>query len=108
MSDNYIRKAFLMSVRDDCHIEYERRHDQIWPELVMALKKHGARNYSIFLDSSASKLFAYVEIENEETWEAMANTDICRRWWSYMQDIMDTNPDNSPVSNELKNVFFME
>lgn len=108
MPDTYIRKAFLMSIRDDCHIEYERRHDEIWPELVIALKKHGARNYSIFLDSSASKLFAYVEIKNEEIWEVMANTDICQRWWSYMKDIMETNPDDSPVSSELKNVFFME
>lgn len=108
MSDDYIRKAFLMSVRDDCHIEYERRHDEIWPELINTLKKHGARNYSIFLDSSSSKLFAYVEIKNEQTWQAMANTEVCQRWWSYMKDVMETNSDNSPVSQELKNVFFME
>jgi L-rhamnose mutarotase len=108
MSDNYIRKAFLMSVRDDCHSEYEQRHDEIWPDLVNTLKKHGARNYSIFLESSSSKLFAYVEIEDEQTWQTIANTKVCQRWWSYMKDIMETNPDNSPVSNELKNVFFMQ
>ena len=108
MSDDYIRKAFLMSVLDECHIEYEKRHDQIWPELVSTLQKHGARNYSIFLDSTSSKLFAYVEIKDEEAWKEMANTDVCQKWWSYMKDIMETNADNSPVSIELKNVFFME
>lgn len=108
MSDNYIRKAFLMSVRVDCHSEYEKRHNEIWPDLVNALKKHGARNYSIFLEPGSSKLFAYVEIENEQTWQAIAKTEVCQRWWSYMKDVMETNPDNSPVSNELKNVFFMQ
>ncbi|PJC87185.1 L-rhamnose mutarotase [Vibrio sp. HA2012] len=108
MSDQYIRKAFLMSVNEGCHAEYEKRHDEIWPELVRVLKEHGARNYSIFLEPGSSQLFAYVEIESEERWNQVADTEECQKWWAFMKDIMATNPDNSPVSLELKNVFYLE
>ncbi|MES2520228.1 MAG: L-rhamnose mutarotase, partial [Bacteroidota bacterium] len=30
---------------------------------------------------------------------------IMKKWWAYMADIMDTNPDNSPVSTPLTCVF---
>lgn len=108
MSEHYIRKAFLMSVRDDCHIEYERRHSEIWPELLKVLKQHGARNYSIFLDANTSQLFAYIEIKNEKIWQTMADTDVCKKWWEYMKNIMETNRDNSPTIKELQSVFFMQ
>jgi L-rhamnose mutarotase len=103
-----IRKAFLMSVNPDQHDEYEKRHSPIWPELEKTLKNHGASNYSIFLDKDTSNLFAYVEIESEERWNAVAETDICKKWWAHMKDIMPSNPDNSPVSKELSSVFHME
>jgi len=102
-----IRKAFLMRVNPDAHAEYKRRHDEIWPDLAAVLKKHGASNYSIFLDAERSQLFAYVEIESEERWADVANTEVCRRWWRFMRDIMPSNPDDSPVSSELLDVFHL-
>jgi len=30
-----------------------------------------------------------------------------QKWWAYMKDIMETHPDNSPVSMPLIKVFFM-
>lgn len=103
-----IRKAFLMSVNPDKHAEYQRRHDEIWPELADTLKRHGASNYNIFLSRETSQLFAYVEIENEERWNAIAKTDICQEWWKYMKDIMPSNPDRSPISQELLSVFHLD
>lgn len=102
-----IRKAFLMSVNPDQHEEYKRRHDEIWPELVQVLKTHGASNYNIFLCRETSQLFAYVEIEDEARWNAIAQTEVCRKWWQYMRDIMPSNPDNSPISQELAPVFYL-
>lgn len=102
-----IRKAFLMSVNPDQHEEYQRRHDAIWPELADTLKAHGVSNYNIFLCKETSQLFAYVEIENEARWNAIAQTVICRKWWDYMKDIMPSNPDHSPVSQELPSVFHL-
>lgn len=103
-----IRKAFVMKVYPDMHEEYERRHREIWPELVQALREHGARNYSIFLDKETNQLFAYVEIEDEEKWRELASTEINRKWWAYMAPIMETHPDNSPVTKDLKMVFHMD
>ena len=102
-----IRKAFLMTVNPDQHAEYEHRHNPIWKELETVLKAHGAHNYNIFLDTEKSQLFAYVEIESQERWDAVAQTEVCRRWWAYMKDIMPSNPDNSPISVELKPVFYL-
>ena len=103
-----IRKASIMYVHNNCFGEYKRRHDEIWPEMVEVLKNHGAHNYSIFLDETSGQLFAYVEIESEARWEAIAQTEICQRWWAYMKDIMKTNEDNSPVSVPLTDVFYLK
>jgi len=100
-----IRKAFRMSVNPDQHAEYERRHSPIWPELEAVLKSHGVREYSIFLDPADSSLFAYVVVEDEARWDAIANTPECRRWWRHMREIMPSNADDSPVSVELREVF---
>lgn len=102
-----IHKAFLMSVNPDQQFEYERRHNPIWKELEDVLVSHGVHNYNIFLNQENSQLFAYVEVESQERWDAIAQTEICRRWWAYMKPIMPSNPDNSPKSVELKQVFYL-
>ena len=103
-----MRKAFRMSVHPDQHSEYERRHNPIWRDLEETLLAHGVRSYSIYLDPATSELFAYAEIESEERWAEIASTDVCRRWWRHMREIMPSNPDDSPVSSELSEVFHIE
>jgi L-rhamnose mutarotase len=103
-----IRKAFVMSVDAGREAEYERRHQPIWQELADVLKAHGVHNYSIFLHPETRQLFAYVEIEDELRWAAIAKTDVCQRWWKYMGDVMPSNPDGSPISRGLKEVFHLE
>ncbi len=103
-----IRKAFIMTLNPGQEAEYERRHNPIWPDLEATLKEHGAHNYSIFLDQASNRLFGYVEIEDEERWAAIAQTEVCQRWWAHMADIMATNPDNSPVAVELDEVFHLD
>jgi L-rhamnose mutarotase len=100
-----LRKAFRMSVHPDRHDEYARRHQPIWRELEETLLAHGVSNYSIYLDPQTSDLFAYAEIESEERWRAIAATDVCRRWWTHMSDVMPSNPDRSPVARDLREVF---
>ncbi len=102
-----IRKAFLMSVNPAAHAEYKRRHDEIWPELKALLTAHGARNYSIYLDPARSLLFGYVEVEDSSRWDSIAETDVCRRWWAHMRDIMYSNRDDSPVSESLVEIFHL-
>lgn len=103
-----IRQAFVMSVHPGQEAEYERRHRPIWPELEAVLQAHGVHNYSIFLLKETCQLFAYAEIEDEARWNAIAQTPECRKWWAHMGDIMPANPDNSPVSSSLGEVFHMD
>ncbi|HUG11785.1 MAG TPA: L-rhamnose mutarotase [Opitutaceae bacterium] len=103
-----IRKSFVMSVDSGCEAEYERRHRPIWPELEKVLKEHGVHNYSIFLHPETRQLFGYAEIEDEERWAAIAATPECRRWWKHMADVMRANPDSSPVSQPLREVFHID
>lgn len=103
-----IRKAFVIQVHPEQHNEYCRRHNPIWPKLEETLKSHGVHNYSIFLHPETNQLFAYVEIENEATWQSIAETDVCQKWWKHMRDLMPTNPDNSPTSFDLQEVFHVD
>ena len=96
-----------MTLRPGCRDEYERRHNPIWPELREVLKRHGVANYSIFLERGSERLFAYAEVESEELWQQIAESDACRRWWAHMKELMLTNPDDSPVAVGLKEVFHL-
>lgn len=87
--------------------EYTRRHNPIWPELQQVLEAHGVRNYSIFLHPETLQLFACAEIESEARWQAIAETPICRKWWSHMRELMVTEPDDRPTSIALEEVFHL-
>lgn len=97
-----------MAVHPGREAEYERRHQPIWEELERTLLTHGVRTYSIFLDPDTRDLFAYVEVEDEARWAAIAGTEVCRRWWRYMREVMPANADDSPVARELRDVFHIE
>jgi L-rhamnose mutarotase len=103
-----IRKAFVMSVNPGSEDEYVRRHSPIWDDLHAVLKKHGVQNYSIFLEPKTNQLFGYAEIESEEKWSRITETDECKRWWAYMKDLMPTNEDDSPMSTDLKEIFHID
>lgn len=97
-----------MTVDPGRHAEYERRHRPIWRELEEVLLSHGVGTYSIFLDDTTGDLFGYVEVEDDARWAAIAGTDVCRRWWRSMVDVMPSNPDASPVSRDLREVFHLD
>jgi L-rhamnose mutarotase len=94
-----------MAVHSGQEAEYERRHRPIWPDLERTLIEHGVVTYSIYLDPETRDLFGYVEVEDEGRWAAIAQTEVCRRWWRHMREIMPANADDSPVARELREVF---
>lgn len=100
--------AFKMKLYPGFKEEYRKRHKEIWPELVKLLKDEGISNYSIFLDEETNTLFAYQEQSGSGSSQDLGQTAIVKNWWKYMADIMESNPDNSPVSIPLEQVFYME
>ena len=102
------RLAFKMHLNEGQKAEYIKRHNEIWPELKMLLKEAGISEYSIFLDEETNTLFAFQKVSGEGGSQDLGKTEIVQRWWKFMAGIMKTNPDNSPVSKELEEVFYME
>jgi len=101
------RAAFKMYLKPGFEAEYEKRHNEIWPELKKLLQDAGVSDYSIFLDKETNVLYA-VQRNSGVGSQNLGETEIVKRWWKYMADIMETNPDNSPVSVELKELFYLE
>ena len=102
------RVAFKMKLKPGFEKEYQVRHDKIWPELAEELSKAGVSDYSIFLDEETNILFAVQILSDNNTSDNLPQTDIVKKWWDYMSDIMEVNPDNSPVVKELKEVFHQD
>lgn len=44
--------------------EYEKRHNELWPEMQDMIHEYGGRNYTIFLDRETLILYGYIEIED--------------------------------------------
>jgi L-rhamnose mutarotase len=101
------RIAFRMNLHPGQAAEYEKRHDEIFPELVVALKQAGISDYSIWLDPETHHLFGILTRSDDHTLAALPDTEIMKRWWAFMGDIMDSNSDNSPVQVPLKQVFYL-
>ena len=99
--------AFTMQLKPGFEAEYKRRHDEIWPELSDLLHQAGVSDYSIFLDPNTRVLFGVLKRSSDHGMDQLPNQAIMKKWWAYMADIMDTNPDNSPVVKDLTPVFYM-
>jgi len=102
------RAAFTMKLKPGFQAEYKRRHDEVWPELVKELEAAGVSDYSIFLDESTLTLFAFQKVKDHDTSALLPSAAVVKKWWKHMADIMETNPDSSPVQGELKEVFHMD
>ena len=101
------RIAFRMNLNARQAAEYERRHDEIFPELSQALKDAGVSDYTIWLDPESNHLFGILTRTDDHTMAALPDTAIMKRWWKHMADIMETHPDHVPVQVPLKRVFYL-
>jgi L-rhamnose mutarotase len=100
--------AFKMHLYPGRAPEYKKRHDQIWPELAGLLKQCGISDYSIFLDEATHSLFGVFSSQNPEALNKLPDQEIMKKWWAYMSDIMETNPDQSPRSTPLVELFYLK
>ena len=98
-------KAFLMSIPANAETEYERRHMEIWPDMKELFRRHGVKEYYIFLLSGTGQLFAFALVENETQWTEIRHSPECIRWWNYMKDLMPLDNSGAPATKELKQVF---
>lgn len=101
------RVAFKMKLHKGFEEAYKKRHDDLWPDLESLLKSYGISEYSIFLDSDTNYLFGVMKVEDKQRLDALPSEPVMQKWWAHMKDVMESNPDNSPVSVSLNEVFFL-
>ncbi len=102
------RFAFKMKLKPGFREEYRKRHSEIWPELSALIRSTGVCDYSIFLDEATNTLFAVQKVSGNGSSQDLGANPVVKKWWAFMADIMETNPDNSPVTIPLEEVFYLE
>ncbi len=100
-----MKKAFKMKLNHQMQKEYKKRHQKVDLELENLFKQAKVKTYSIWFDQETDYLFGYIELLDLEKWKEVPNTKACQKWWKFMQDIMLTNDDSSPVSVDLEKVY---
>ena len=103
-----MQASFKMKLKPGYGAEYRKRHDDIWSELSQVLTQAGVSDYTIYLDEETSTLFAVWKLAKGHTTADLANHPLVKKWWAFMADIMDTNPDNSPICLPLTEVFHLD
>ncbi len=99
--------AFKMRLKPGMRAEYQRQHDEIWPELVALLKEAKVSDYSIHLDEETNILFAVLWRSDDHKMNLLPQNEVMQRWWAHMADLMETKPDNEPVAVPLATLFHM-
>ena len=104
-----MRVCFRSQVQPAAADEYRRRHAQVWPEMLRALKDAGWDNYSLFL-ADDGLLIGYLECDDFDSVRArMALTDVNARWQAEMSSLF-ADTDHPPDSGfaVLPEVFNLE
>lgn len=99
--------AFRMQLKPGQEVEYRRRHEAIWPELAALLREAGISDYSIHLDRETGVLFGVLWRSADHRMDDLPAQAVMRRWWAWMRDLMETNPDGSPQVAPLEMVFHL-
>lgn len=100
--------AFRMKLKPGAIAEYRRRHDALWAELATLLHEAGIYDYSIFLDEETLHLFAVLKLRPDNKREALPQHPVMQRWWAYMADLMETEPNQRPREWALVPMFHLE
>jgi L-rhamnose mutarotase len=84
------RVCFLLKVRPERIEEYRRRHQQVWPEMLDALRATGWHNYSLFLRPDGL-LIGYLETPDFERARAgMQDHPVNARWQAEMAPFFES------------------
>jgi L-rhamnose mutarotase len=87
------RVCFLMEVVPGQEAEYERRHAEIWPELVAVLGDAGVRNYTLFRRGTSVIAYAECHPDAATAFGQVSGTDVNRRWAQWFTDVLATHTD---------------
>jgi L-rhamnose mutarotase len=105
------RVGFRLQVQPAMMNEYVLRHEQVWPEMLEALRETGWTNYSLFLDRSDGTLFGYFETPDlEKAKTGMASREINEKWQADMAPFFVALEGKRPDEGflQLEEVFYLK
>jgi L-rhamnose mutarotase len=82
------RVCFTFEIRPGSEAEYKKRHDEIWPELVEAIKDAGFANYSLFRRGTTIMAYAECHPDVATAFAAIGATDVNTRWSKWFEDVI--------------------
>ncbi|TDQ42652.1 L-rhamnose mutarotase [Aureibacillus halotolerans] len=99
------RYMFIMSCKPGSEVEYEKRHKEVFPEMLEALQRNGFHNYSIFMEGNT--LYAYVETNDLEAANKRMEAEPANtKWQSYMSDILEMDENGQPKMKLIQHEVF--
>ena len=101
-----IRQAFTMRLKPGALAEYQRHHDEIWPDLVAEIQRAGVAQITTF--RSELDLFLYSRISDGDAWARLWDSEVHRRWGAVMEPLMHLTPEGIVDAGDLEEIFHLE
>lgn len=105
------RVGFRLQIRPEMMDEYVRRHAEVWPDMLQALRETGWTNYSLFLDRTDGTLFGYFETPDLDAAKTgMATREVNERWQADMAPFFIALEGKRPDEGflQLEEVFYLK
>lgn len=105
------RVGFRLQIRPEMMDEYVRRHAEVWPDMLQALRETGWTNYSLFLDRTDGTLFGYFETPDLAAAKTgMASREVNERWQTDMAPFFIALEGKRPDEGflQLEEVFYLK
>jgi L-rhamnose mutarotase len=104
------RVGFVLKVKQDKLDEYKQHHEQVWPDMLQALREAGWHNYSLFVRDDGL-LFGYFETPDslQAAQARMAEKEVNTRWQEFMAPYFES-PNNARPDEmfvELTEIFHL-
>jgi L-rhamnose mutarotase len=77
-----------LEIRPGTEAEYARRHDEIWPEMVAAIRSSGISELRIFRHDRSISIYAVCRPDAETAFARLGQTDVNERWNQHMADVL--------------------
>jgi len=103
-----MRSCFLMRVRPEAMDEYKRRHSEVWPEMLAALRQTGWRNYSLFA-AGDGLVVGYVETDDlDAALAGMQRMPVNDRWQAEMAPMFEAGAAPDTTFERLEEIFHLD
>jgi len=100
--------AFVMTLKPGYEAEYKKTSRRTVARLSRWIKKRRYFWLLYLFASAIAEIIAVLKRTDNHTMDNLPVTAAVKKWWAFMADIMETNPDNSPVVESLEQVFHFE